>query len=454
MTAVDEQTRPVAPPKSISYVLPLAVGVVAAGATGVLGSMGQAMGPVWGLALAVVVFAIFAWQDVTRSVLDAVILAIGGVIGIGYFSSVVFGRTGVIDLRLALVASLGWALFGLGVGIVVVRNRTGLKPGAAFAQGLVWGGGALLTVLTAGAMGFVTVLNNREIAAGELEELTARLFVALSVVAAAFGLAVALSLWANLPALTGVTVVVVLTVLAFNEIGFSFIELISETTQMGPFLSGFWPPDWTWAKSLGQPPTNNIIEPYIETIQIAIIGATTGSLLALPLAFMASRATTYNGWVYGASKGFMNVMRTIPDLIWAVFFATAVGFGTPFAGALAMIMFSLAIMSKLFSETVDAIDVGPLEAGKASGARHSQVIQYTAFPQVSPNYVAYSFYIFELNIRASVIIGFVGAGGIGRLLDERRSFFQWDQVMAIVLVIFVTVLIIEAVSIYARRKLL
>jgi phosphonate transport system permease protein len=177
-------------------------------------------------------------------------------------------------------------------------------------------------------------------------------------------------------------------------------------------------------------------------------------LIALPLAFMASRATTYNNWVYGVAKGFMNVMRTIPDLIWAVFFATAVGFGSPFAGALAMIMFSLAIMSKLFSETVDAIDVGPLEAGKASGARHSQVIQYTAFPQVSPNYVAYSFYIFELNIRASVIIGFVGAGGIGRLLDERRSFFQWDQVMAIVLIIFVTVLIIEAVSIYARRKLL
>ncbi len=454
MTAVAEEVRPVEPPKSIHYVLPLLGGVIAAGATGILGSIGQAMGAVWGLALAAVVFAIFAWQGITRSVLDAVILAIGGVLGLGFFNSVVFGRTSVIDLRLALLASLGWALFGLGVGIVVVRNRDGLRPGAALAQSLTWGGGALLVTLTAGAMGFVTVLNSRQIEAGEIEELTVRLFIAIAAVAAAFGIAVALSLWANLPVLTGVTVVVVLTVLAFNEIAFSFIELISETARMGPFLSQFWPPDWTWAKSLGQPPTNNIIEPFIETIQIAIVGATVGSLLALPLAFMASRATTYNGWVYGVSKGFMNLMRTIPDLIWAVFFATAVGFGSPFAGALAMIMFSLAIMSKLFSETVDAIDVGPLEAGKASGAGHSQVIQYTAFPQVRPNYVAYSFYIFELNIRASVIIGFVGAGGIGRLLDERRSFFQWDQVMAIVLVIFVSVLIIEAVSIYARRKLL
>ena len=454
MTAVDEQVRPAAPPRSVDYLLPLVVGVVAAATTGLLGSMDQAMGPVWGLAIAAVVFAIFVWQGITRSVIDAVIMAVAGVIGIGYFSSVVFGRTGVIDLRLALLASLGWALFGLGVGIVVVKNRKGLRSGAAVAQGLVWGGGALLVTLTAGAMGFVTVLNNREIAAGEIEELTSRLFVAIAVVATAFGLAVALSLWAKLPALTGASAVVILTVLAFNEIGFSIATLVTEFGRIGEFASEFWPPDWTWAKSLGQPETNVLLEPFIETIQIAIVGATTGSLLALPLAFMASRATTYNNWVYGVAKGFMNVMRTIPDLIWAVFFATAVGFGSPFAGALAMIMFSLAIMSKLFSETVDAIDVGPLEAGKASGARHSQVIQYTAFPQVSPNYVAYSFYIFELNIRASVIIGFVGAGGIGRLLDERRSFFQWDQVMAIVLVIFVTVLIIEAVSIYARRKLL
>ena len=454
MTAVAEEVRPVEPPKSIHYVVPLVAGVIAAGATGILGSMGQAMGPVWGLALAAVVFAIFAWQGITRSVLDAMILAIGGVLGLGFFSSVVFGRTSVIDLRLAVVASLGWAFFGLGVGIVVVRNRHGLRPGAAIAQGLVWGGGALLTLLTAGAMGFVTVLNSRRIEPGELEEVTTRLFIAVAVVAAAFGLAVALSLWAKLPVLAGVAVVVVLTILAFNEIAFSFFEIISQVDRVVEFSREFWPPDWTWAKSLGQPETFVLLEPYIETIQIAIVGATVGSLLALPLAFMASRATTYNNWVYGVSKGFMNLMRTIPDLIWAVFFATAVGFGSPFAGALAMIMFSLAIMSKLFSETVDAIDVGPLEAGKASGARHSQVIQYTAFPQVSPNYVAYSFYIFELNIRASVIIGFVGAGGIGRLLDERRSFFQWDQVMAIVLVIFVTVLIIEAVSIYARRKLL
>lgn len=454
MTVAAEQVRPVAPPRAIQYALPLVVGVVAAGVTGFIGSIDQYMGAVWGLALAAVVFAIFVWQGITRSVLDGVILAIGGVMGLGFFNAVVFGRTTVIDLKLALVASLGWVFFGLGVGIVVVRHREGLKPGAVVAQGLVWGGGALLAVSTAGAMGFITVLNARRIEAGEIDELTTRLFIAIAVVATAFGLAVALALWTKIPVLSAASVVVVLTVLAYNEIGFSMTEVLTQLGRLGEFLDEFWPPVWTWSKSLGQPPTNNIIEPFIETLQIAIIGATTGSLLAVPLAFLASRATAYNNWVYGLSKSFMNLIRTIPDLIWAVLFATAVGFGSPFAGALAMIAFSLAIMAKLLSETVDAIDVGPLEAGKSSGGYHSQVIQYTAFPQVRPNYVAYAFYIFELNIRASVIIGFVGAGGIGRLLNERRSFFQWDEVMAIVLVIFVTVLIIEAVSIYARRKLL
>jgi phosphonate transport system permease protein len=241
--------------------------------------------------------------------------------------------------------------------------------------------------------------------------------------------------------------------MAYNEIQFSTSAIATQVSRVGEIIDDFWPPVWKWPKSLGQPDTFNIVVPFIETLQIAIIGAVTGNLLALPLAFYASRMTAPSNTAYRIAKGFLNVVRTIPDLVWGVLFATAVGFGNPFAGALAMVMFSLAIMAKLLSETVDAIDIGPLEAGRAAGASHSQVIKYAAFPQVRPNFVAYALYIFELNIRASVVIGFVGAGGIGRLLNERRNFFQWDQVMAIVIVIFVAVLLIEWVSIWARRRL-
>ena len=175
--------------------------------------------------------------------------------------------------------------------------------------------------------------------------------------------------------------------------------------------------------------------------------------MAVPIAFSASRPTAPNYATYWFAKSFMNVVRTIPDLFWGILFATAVGFGSPFAGALAMVMFSMSIMAKLLSETVDSIDLGPLEAAKSAGSRHWQMVQYSAYPQVAPNYVAYALYIFELNIRASVVIGIVGAGGIGRLLDERRNFFQWDQVMAIVMVIFVAVIVIEVFSIWVRKKI-
>jgi phosphonate transport system permease protein len=446
----ETQARPVEPIKALHYAWPLLVGIVAVGATGLVGFIG----PLWGLAISAATFAVFAWQGITREAVDAVVLAIAGAVGIGFFRWVLDGRSTVIDLKLALLAAVGWLLFGLAAGYVVVRNHKGLRPGAVAAQGFAWAGGALLAMLTAASMGLIEHLNNREIAAGEIQALTIALFVVVALTAAAFGLGTAFSLWTGLPTLFAGSVVIVGTILAYNQIGFSIAAIFTELGRVGELATRFWPPDWTWPKSLGQPPTNNIMEPYIETVQIAIIGATTGSLLAVPLAFWASRATTPNRWVYRISKSFMNVIRTIPDLFWGIFFATAVGFGNPFAGALAMFMFSLAIMAKLLSETVDAIDLGPLEAGHAAGAKHSQVTQYAAFPQVRPNYVAYSFYIFELNIRASVILGFVGAGGIGRLLNERRNFFQWDQVMAIVLVIFVTVLIIETVSIYARRKLI
>jgi phosphonate transport system permease protein len=302
-------------------------------------------------------------------------------------------------------------------------------------------------------MGVLAPLNARQIGNGEIQELTIGLFVVTSLSAAAIGLGANLSFATRLVSLFATGFVLVLTVMAYNEIEFSTAAIATQLTRIGEIIDDFWPPVWKWRKSVGQPETFNILQPFIETFQIAIIGATIGNILALPLAFSASRMTAPSKLAYRIAKGFLNVVRTIPDLVWGVFFATAVGFGNPFAGALAMIMFSLSIMAKLLSETVDAIDIGPLEAGRASGATHSEVIQYAAFPQVRPNYVAYALYIFELNVRASVVIGFVGAGGIGRLLNERRSFFQWDQVMAIVLVIFVSVLLIEWLSIWARRKL-
>jgi phosphonate transport system permease protein len=190
----------------------------------------------------------------------------------------------------------------------------------------------------------------------------------------------------------------------------------------------------------------------VETIRIAVISSLIGCVVALPVAFMASTITAPTRLVYFLDKTFMNVIRTIPDLFWAMLFVAGVG-GGPLAGVLALFFFSLAIMSKLLSETIDSVDAGPLEAARATGGSHFPAIRVSVLPQVLPNYVAYGLYIFEINIRASVVLGIVGAGGIGRVLEAQRAFFQFDRLLAIVIVIFVLVFVIEQVSVAFRRRL-
>ena len=447
--APEAQVRPTEPPRAVQYLGPLALGIIATGVAGFVGPVG----PLWGTLVGLVTFGVLFWSDITRRLTDAGVLVIAGIAGLSYFDWVLAGRTGPIDFKLALIAAVGWMVYGAGTGFVIHRAQPSYRRSIISAQALAWSGGATLALFTATAMGVLAPLNARQISNGDIQELTIGMFVVTGLAAASVGLGANFSFATRLPSLFASGLVLVVSVMAYNEIKFSTAAIATQLGRIGEIADDFWPPVWKWPKSLGQPDTFNIIEPFIETLQIAIIGAVTGNLLALPLAFYASRMTAPSNVAYRIAKGFLNVVRTIPDLVWGIFFATAVGFGNPFAGALAMIMFSLAIMAKLLSETVDAIDIGPLEAGRAAGARHTQVIQYGAFPQVKPNYVAYALYIFELNIRASVVIGFVGAGGIGRLLNERRNFFQWDQVMAIVLVIFVSVLLIEWFSIWARRKL-
>jgi phosphonate transport system permease protein len=216
--------------------------------------------------------------------------------------------------------------------------------------------------------------------------------------------------------------VIAFTIFSAQQVGFSLAEIGENLESAREFLGKFWPPDWEWARE-------EVPGPLIETFQIAILAAIIGCTVALPIAFWASRLTASSSWSYYIDKWFLNIVRTIPDIFWAMIFVVAVGFGA-FAGLLALIMFSLSIMGKLLSETVDSAD-----------------------PQVLPNYVAYGLYIFELDIRASTVLGIVGAGGIGRVLEAQRSFFRFDRIMAVVIVIFVVVFAIEQVSVYIRRRL-
>lgn len=196
----------------------------------------------------------------------------------------------------------------------------------------------------------------------------------------------------------------------------------------------------------------NTIGPFLETLQMAVLAAVIGCGVALPLAFMASRLTAFGALSYGGTRGVLNVVRSIPDLLYAMVFVAALSIG-PLPGVLALILFNIGVTAKLTSETVDGVDTGPFEAAFAAGAGHASAVRTAVLPQVLPNYVAYSLYVFELNLRASTVIGIVGAGGIGAPLRVELSRFNYDRVSAIIVGIFVVVFVLERASIALRRRL-
>ena len=227
-------------------------------------------------------------------------------------------------------------------------------------------------------------------------------------------------------------------------IGFFPREVLENMTRGAGILAEFVPPNWSFF--------GETVDPFVETFQMAVIASAIGCGIALPAAFAVSRVTTPNTPVFLAGKGVLNVIRALPDLLYALVFVAALSVG-PLAGVLALILFNIGVTAKLLSETVDGVDTGPLEAARAAGATKLQANATSVFPQVAPHYVAYSLYVFELNVRASTVIGLVGAGGIGQTLLVQMKFFAYDNVMVIILEIFAIVFLIELGSIALRRRL-
>ncbi|NKI34584.1 phosphonate ABC transporter, permease protein PhnE [Wenzhouxiangella sp. XN79A] len=235
-----------------------------------------------------------------------------------------------------------------------------------------------------------------------------------------------------------------MTVWSAYGIGFSASELACNIAGGTRLLEESWPPDFGFLPRLAGP--------MMETVYIAIIGTVVGGILAIPVAVLAARNLTPNRPTWFVDRNFMNILRTLPDLFWAMLFATAVGFG-PVAGALALTVFTVAVISKLYSESLESIDMGLPEAIRAAGGNWLQMIQFGALPQAMQQYVSYALYAFELNIRASVVLGLVGAGGIGMILETQRANFEYERVTMIILAVLVAVLIIEEISESIRKRL-
>lgn len=248
----------------------------------------------------------------------------------------------------------------------------------------------------------------------------------------------------SLALLGGFAVFLVITAWAVIGIDPDWGRIADNIGKAGKILADFWPPDLNFAP--------RTVDAMVETFQMAVVATTFGSLIALPVAFLASRISAPSSWVLYLDRSVLSVVRSVPDILYAIIFVAALSIG-PLPGILALILFNIGVVGKLLSETVDGVDPGPIEAARASGASHAQVVWTAVMPQVLPNYVAYALYTFELNIRASAVVGFVGAGGIGLILDTQRKFFNYDNVAMIVLELFVMVVIIEFISERLRRRL-
>ena len=191
----------------------------------------------------------------------------------------------------------------------------------------------------------------------------------------------------------------------------------------------------------------------LETLQMALVGTIMAALMSLPLAFLAARNISPNKVLYYASRAFVVFTRSIPDLIWALIFVAAVGLG-PFPGTLAIAIHSIGMLGKLYAEAIEEIDVGQIEALRSTGAHGLQVLAFGVIPQVTPALVGLTLYRWDINIRNSIVLGLVGAGGIGYVLFTAMRLFQYQEVLTVLVFVFIIVMIVEQSSSYIRERII
>jgi phosphonate transport system permease protein len=233
--------------------------------------------------------------------------------------------------------------------------------------------------------------------------------------------------------------------------------------QIAAYVARLFPPD------LSPAALRDAGSGAVETFAISFVGSVLSVLIALPLAVLATSTLLYRGIlfdnerlgpleraartsVYVAAKGILGVLRTVPEIVWALIFVFMVGLG-PFPGVLALGVHTGGVLGKLFGEVLEDVDARPLEALQSTGASRSRILLYGVLPQAAPQFVSYALYRWEVNIRAAAIMGFVGAGGLGQRIHVTLSLFLDHQLLTLILTIYVIVTLVDTLSAYLRARL-
>ena len=235
------------------------------------------------------------------------------------------------------------------------------------------------------------------------------------------------------------------TLLSSAYIDFDLRTLGGGFGDVANLLGRMLPPE------LNEPP--RIFELLLETLMMALLGTVLATVLSIPLAFLAAANTTPHPVVYRAARGIITLCRAIPDLVFAVLFVRALGIGV-LPGILALGLHSVGMMAKLFADAIEASEAGPREAVRATGAGRLGELLLGVLPQVIPAWLGTFIYRVDINLRTSVVLGFVGAGGIGFALQDSLRGLMYESAMGIVLIILLAIAVMEVLSVRLRRTLL
>jgi phosphonate transport system permease protein len=238
--------------------------------------------------------------------------------------------------------------------------------------------------------------------------------------------------------------------LGFIVHGFSISNLTPErfakaVGRLGDFIGQAIPPNF---ERLPQ-----ILEATLETFEMALVGTLIGAILSLPLAILAARNTSPNVMVYFFFRWLIAFLRSVPDLVWGLIFLVAVGLG-PGTGILAIAVDVMGFCGRFFAEKIEELAPGPIESLRMTGAPPIGVIVGAIVPAAMPSMVATTLYSLEHSVRSAVVLGLVGAGGIGVELSTSMKLLQYDTAFTIILVVFAVVISVERISAAIRRKLI
>lgn len=232
--------------------------------------------------------------------------------------------------------------------------------------------------------------------------------------------------------------------------------------QIVIYVNKLFPPDFSAAV------IHEALKGTIETFAISFMGTLMAVVIAMATVCFASRNLIYSGLLYEmepksgwkralrmvpylSAKSLLNLLRTIPELVWALIFVFLVGLG-PFPGVLALGVHTGGVLGKLFGEVLEDVDTQPIEALQATGANRLQILFYGILPQVLPQFVSYTLYRWEVNIRVAAVLGLVGAGGLGQRIHIAISLFLENQLLTFLIFIYVLVTVTDYLSAYLRRR--